>query len=97
MSAASLTSKDKKDLKHAVLNEVDYIAISFPRCADDMLYAKKLIKKPVGTLELSQKLKGLRLYIEQRKLSEVSDCIMVARGDLGVEIAMKDYHPRKKC
>ena len=50
LSAASLTSKDKKDLKHAVLNEVDYVAISFPRCADDILYAKKLIKKEIYEL-----------------------------------------------
>ena len=96
LSAASLTSKDKKDLKHAVLNEVDYIAISFPRCADDILYAKKLIKKAGGNTGVIAKIERAEALDRAEEIIEVSDCIMVARGDLGVEIGDERLPPAQK-
>jgi len=88
LSAKALTNKDKKDLSFAVKNDVDYIAISFPRNADDILEAKELIKK-----ECSDQPPGIIAKIERAEaIDEIdniilaSDGVMVARGDLAVEI-----------
>lgn len=88
LSAEALTDKDKEDLKTAVKLEVDYIAISFPRCAADMEYAKKLIQEAGGVAGVIAKVERAEA-VEPNTLDDiirVSDAIMVARGDLGVEI-----------
>ena len=86
LSAKALTSKDKKDLKHAVLNQVDYIAISFPRSAEDIIYAKKMIKRAGGKAGVIAKIERAEALVNTDEIIEAADCIMVARGDLGVEI-----------
>lgn len=88
LSAPALTDKDKKDLEVAVSLGVDYMAISFPRCADDMREAKALIAKHGGNAGVIAKIERLEA-IEPETLDEIikaSDGIMVARGDLAVEI-----------
>ena len=92
LTAPALTDKDKEDLKTAVGLGADYIAISFPKNADDMKIARDLANQ--ATKELGHKTK-LIAKIERaeavlpgilEEILEVSDGIMVARGDLAVEV-----------
>jgi len=86
LSAEALTEKDKQDLKTAVNMQVDYIAISFPRSADDMQYARNLIQTAGGNCSLVAKIERAEAMPVIDEIIHASDAIMVARGDLGVEI-----------
>ncbi len=88
LSADVLTDKDIKDLKFAATLDVDYFAISFVRCADDMDYARKLIREAGSAAGLIAKLERVEAAIPATidEIINASEGIMVARGDLGVEI-----------
>jgi pyruvate kinase len=88
LSAPALTDKDKEDLKTAVEIGADYLAISFPRSKDDMLEARQLLKQAGSDMGLVAKVERAEA-IEDGTIEgivQASDVIMVARGDLGVEI-----------
>lgn len=86
LSAAALTDKDKKDLITAASIGVDYMAISFPRSAADMEEAKDLIKKTGSNAGVISKLERAEAMDVLDEIIAASDVVMVARGDLGVEI-----------
>ncbi len=86
LSAAALTDKDKEDLRTAVALDVDFIAVSFPRKAADMWEARGLVKDAGGNAQLVAKIERAEALAELRELIGASDVVMVARGDLGVEI-----------
>ncbi len=86
LSAPSLTAKDKEDLIHAVQLDVDYIAISFPRQAEDIQEARKLIHQAGGSQDIVAKIERAEAIAHLDELIRVSDAVMVARGDLGVEV-----------
>lgn len=86
LSAASLTEKDIKDLKFLLRENVDYVALSFPRNADDVLRTKALIKAENGTTALIAKIERAEAVEHIDAIIEASDGVMVARGDLAVEI-----------
>lgn len=86
LSAEALTAKDKKDLKVAVKLNADYIAISFPRNAADMQKARKLLRKAKGKAGLIAKIERSDAVPLLDEIIKASDAVMVARGDLGVEI-----------
>lgn len=86
LSAKALTDKDKKDLKIAVELDVDYIAISFPRTAEDVEEAKALIKQAQGTQGVIAKIERVEAVEDIDNIIEAASGVMVARGDLGVEI-----------
>lgn len=86
LSAEALTAKDKKDLKTAVKLNADYIAISFPRNAADMKKARNLLKKAKGNAGLIAKIERSDAVPLLDEIIKASDAVMVARGDLGVEI-----------
>ncbi len=91
LTAEALTEKDKADMQCALSLGVDYIAISFPRNAEDMLNARRLIQQ--YTAEDANNFTGLIAKIERTEaigaISEIIEAcegVMVARGDLAVEI-----------
>jgi len=86
LSAASLTKKDIADLKFVVGLGVDYIAISFPRNAEDIKRARDLIKKDNGTAGVVAKIERAEAVENIDAIIEESHGVMVARGDLAVEI-----------
>ncbi|HEY0974546.1 MAG TPA: pyruvate kinase [Solimonas sp.] len=86
LSAAALTDKDKQDLRTAVALDVDFIAVSFPRKAADMWEARELVREAGGDAQLVAKIERAEALVELRELVGASDVVMVARGDLGVEI-----------
>lgn len=88
LSAEALTDKDKADLKFAATLDVDYFAISFVRCAEDLNYARGLIQtagSDAGVIAKVERAEAIELTTLEQ-IIQASDGIMVARGDLGVEI-----------
>lgn len=86
LSISGLSAKDIKDLKFALAEGVDYIAISFVQSADDILKARKYVgtkAKIIAKIETALALKNIDSIIQ------VSDGIMVARGDLGIEVPIE--------
>lgn len=86
LSAKALTDKDKIDLKAAVELGVDFIAISFPRTAEDIFEARKLIHSHQGHAHIIAKIERTEAIHALAEIIEAADGVMVARGDLGVEI-----------
>jgi pyruvate kinase len=86
LSAPALTEKDKEDLKTAIDLGADYIAISFPRTGKDILDAKKLIAKAGSEVGVVAKIERAEAVKNLEEIIDASDAVMVARGDLGVEI-----------
>jgi len=89
LSAAALTDKDKQDLKTAIEIGVDYLAVSFPRGADDMREARALLGEAGRDIGLVAKVERAEAVADSEVLDDIiraSEAVMVARGDLGVEI-----------
>ena len=91
ISTPSLTKKDKKDLLYAISKEIDWIALSFVRGANDMIKLRELIEKEsdekipiIAKIEKPEAIKNIEDIIQN------SDGIMVARGDLGIEIPSEE-------
>lgn len=105
LTAPALTDKDKEDLKTAVSLNVDYIAISFPRCGADIEEAKALIAQAKGNCGVIAKIERIEAIIPGNldEIIKASDGIMVARGDLAVEIgdaevpAAQKYMIKRAC
>jgi len=86
LSANALTDKDKVDLKTAVALDADFIAISFPKTAADIEEARRLITAAGGCADIIAKIERQEAVVALEEIIEASDAVMVARGDLGVEI-----------
>ena len=85
----SLTEKDIVDLKWAVQQQADYIALSFVRSADDCERAKKLIAEAGGRAPLIAKIEKAEAIDHLDEIIAAADGVMVARGDLGVETSVE--------
>ena len=85
----SLTEKDVVDLKWAVEQNADYIALSFVRRASDCEHAKKLISEAGGRAPLIAKIEKSEAIEHLDEIIAAADGVMVARGDLGVETSVE--------
>ena len=90
ISAPSLTDKDEKDLEFGIKNDVDWIALSFVRSADDILDLKDRIKKAGKNIKVIAKVEKPEAIKNIDGIIEATDAVMVARGDLGVEVIMEE-------
>lgn len=90
---AALTEKDRADLDAAASLGVDWIALSFVQRPDDVAEARKLIRSRAGVMAKIEKPSALN-HIEE--ILEIADGIMVARGDLGVELPIEAVPARQK-
>ncbi|TQV85796.1 pyruvate kinase [Aliikangiella coralliicola] len=89
LSASALTNKDMEDIKTAAKIGVDYLAVSFPRTAEDIRFAKKLTRAAGSEAGMVAKIERAETVSDDNLLDEIiqaSAAVMVARGDLGVEI-----------
>ena len=89
LSAEALTEKDKADIVTAAKIGVDYLAVSFPRCGEDLNYARRLAREAGCDAKIVAKVERAEAVCDQDAMDDVilaSDVVMVARGDLGVEI-----------
>jgi pyruvate kinase len=82
----ALTEKDRKDLQFALKHGVDYIAVSFVRRPEDVLMAKSLIRRTKKDTPVIAKLEKPEAIENLEQILRVADGVMVARGDLGVEM-----------
>ena len=89
----ALTDKDRADLEAAASIGVDWIALSFVQRPDDMAEARKLVRGRAGVMAKIEKPSALTCLDE---ILEISDGIMVARGDLGVELPLETVPARQK-
>ncbi len=81
-----ITPKDAKDIMWGVKNGVDFMAISFVQSAQDMITAREIVTTHGGSTQLFAKIEKFDAIENIDEILEVSDGIMVARGDLGIEI-----------
>ncbi|MGE5489688.1 MAG: pyruvate kinase [Actinomycetota bacterium] len=86
LTAPALTSKDRQDIRTAADIGVDFVAVSFPKSGDDMRQARKLLNRAGSNALLIAKIERAEAIGELPDILEASDGIMVARGDLAVEV-----------
>ncbi len=89
ISQPSLTKKDFADLLFALDNDVEWIALSFVRTEDEIIHLKKIIKEKNKQALVMAKIEKPEALINIDRIIEESDAIMVARGDLGVEVPIE--------
>ena len=90
---AALTEKDRKDLEFACQTGVDWLALSFVQRPADITEAKELVKGRAAIMSKIEKPAAVKVFDD---ILEVSDAIMVARGDLGVELPVQNVPPIQK-
>ena len=86
LTAPALTSKDMDDVKTAAMLQADYLAISFPKNKEDMYMARQLLGAAGGHALLIAKIERVEAITFLEEIIDASDGIMVARGDLAVEV-----------
>ncbi|MBT3928208.1 MAG: pyruvate kinase [Rhodospirillaceae bacterium] len=93
LGLSAITSKDQRDLRFALEMGVDWVALSFVQRPDDVASARKLI---AGRASIMTKLEKPAALDSLAEIIDLSDAIMVARGDLGVELAPEDVPAEQK-
>jgi len=86
LTAPALTEKDIADISLAAELEVDFLAVSFPRCGADLEQARSLMRAAGGDADIVAKIERQEAVDALEEVIEASDVVMIARGDLGVEI-----------
>jgi pyruvate kinase len=86
ISAPALSDKDREDIKFAAQQGVDYVAVSFARDAADIEQARSLVRQAGGHARIVAKVERQEAVANLIGLIEAADVVMVARGDLGVEM-----------
>ncbi|MCK5723521.1 MAG: pyruvate kinase [Gammaproteobacteria bacterium] len=96
LSAPALTDKDREDIKLAAKMKADYLAVSFPVTGQDIHDARDLMKAAGGYADIIAKVERADALDNVEEIIEASDAIMVARGDLGVEVGDAALPPIQK-
>jgi len=86
LTVAALSDKDRADIKLAAELGADFLAVSFVKTADDVEQARALLREAGGSAALVAKIERAEAIENLTSIVEASDAVMVARGDLGVEI-----------
>ncbi|CAA0096935.1 Pyruvate kinase [BD1-7 clade bacterium] len=86
----AITEKDHKDILFAIEQTVDFIALSFVRTPDDVLELRELLNKHNSSIKIIAKIEDQEGLSNIDAIIQVADAVMVARGDLGVEINIED-------
>jgi len=89
LSISSITEKDEKDLIFGARNSVDIVAISFVNSKNDILKAKKILNEHNANPWIIAKIETKKAVENLDEILEVSDGVMVARGDLGIEVGLE--------
>ena len=86
LTAPALTAKDMEDIKTAAKLQCDYLAVSFPKSGADMYMARELMRAAGGKMLVIAKIERVEAITNLEEILKASDGIMVARGDLAVEV-----------
>ena len=89
LSMPYINSVDEVDIRFAARAGYDFIACSFVRCAEDILKVRKILKEENSRMKIISKIENMQGIDNLDEIIEVSDGVMVARGDMGVEIPME--------
>lgn len=90
ISVPTITEKDFQDIDFAIEHQVEWLALSFVRSADDIKLLKELLRLKNGTSRIIAKIEKPEALKNIDEIIAVADGIMVARGDMGVEIPMEE-------
>jgi pyruvate kinase len=90
LSISSITDKDKKDIEFGIKNKVDFVAISFVRRPSDVTELREMLKKAKSKAKIVSKIETPEALENIDEIINLSDAIMVARGDLAVEIPVEE-------
>ena len=90
ISLAALSEKDKEDIAWGIQHDMEYLAVSFVKTKSDIQEVRKLVKKYGGTMKIIAKIETRHAVQNLAEIVEVVDGMMIARGDLGVEIPTED-------
>ena len=96
LSAGALTEKDREDLAHGAKMGVDFFAVSFVRRAEDVMQTRALLEKLHCSAGVIAKLERAEALDNAEEIIDAADGIMIARGDLGVEIGDAALPPVQK-
>ena len=96
LSADALTEKDKEHIKLAASMGIDYLAVSFVRSAADVEEARRLLREAGGEAKIVAKIERVEAIENLTEIIQASDAIMVARGDLGVEVGYAELTSLQK-
>jgi pyruvate kinase len=86
LGVSALTSKDRRDLEAALAEDIDWVALSFIQRPDDIAEARKIVGGRAGIMAKIEKPQALQRINE---IIDLADAVMVARGDLGVEMPLE--------
>ena len=86
LTAPALTEKDMRDIETAAQLKADFLGISFPRSGDDIRWARDLMRKAGGNSLIVAKIERAEAITALDEILDASDAVMVARGDLAVEV-----------
>jgi len=96
LSISALTEKDKKDLRFGMKMNVDYVALSFVQKAEDIEQIKRIISRAKKDIPVVAKIEKPQAVDAIEEIIQKTDVIMVARGDLGVELSAEEVPPVQK-
>lgn len=89
LKISAVTGKDRQDIAFAVEEKLDYLAVSFVRRAQDVKDARAVLEQHAASIPIISKIEKPEALSQLANIVDVSDGIMVARGDLGVEIPLE--------
>jgi pyruvate kinase len=89
ISLPSLSEKDLKDLDFIIAQGIDWVALSFVRRPEDIIALRRIIKEKNSTAKIIAKIEKPEALKQLREIILASDAVMVARGDLGVELPLE--------
>lgn len=97
LSMPFISEKDHQDILFAIKNGYDFIAASFTRCADDIMQIRHILQENnCHTINISAKIENMEGVENIDEILRVVDGVMVARGDLGVEVPLEDVPSLQK-
>ncbi|MBL7645058.1 MAG: pyruvate kinase [Candidatus Hydrogenedentes bacterium] len=86
----SLTDKDRIDVALSIAEKVDFVALSFVRSPDDIRGLRELLRESNSDIGIVAKIERPEALVHIKEIAALSDAVMVARGDLGVEVNFED-------
>ncbi len=89
-SFSAMSDKDREDILWGVKNDVDFVAVSFVRDRQDVLAVRKVVEDSGGDIKIIAKIETRQAVANIEEITEVVDGMMIARGDLGVEIPTEE-------
>lgn len=96
LSISAITAKDKKDLVFGISEDVDYVALSFVRNSKDIYDLRKLLNKAKSSARIVAKIETPEALQDLDKIIEATDAVMVARGDLAIEVGIEKIPTTQK-